>query len=136
MDDMLKSLTISASGMRAQGTRLRVVAENLANADSLPKDVNDQPYRRRVVTFRQALDRSLDVETVRVDRIRGDTAPFTKRLEPAHPAADANGFVSAPNVSPLIELADMREAQRSYEANLNVIKASRAMLLDTIDILR
>jgi flagellar basal-body rod protein FlgC len=136
MDDMLKTLDISAAGMRAQGMRLKVVAENLANANSLPETASDQPYRRRLVVFRDVLDRKLGVDTVRADRVRQDPSPFQMRYEPGHPAADSRGYVRAPNVNPLIEMADMREAERSYEANLSVVKTSRTMLLDTIDILR
>jgi flagellar basal-body rod protein FlgC len=136
MDDMMKTFEISASGLRAQGSRLKVIAENLANANSLPQDTADQPYRRRIVVFRDLLDRKLGVNRVVVDRIRPDPSPFTRRYEPGHPAADAQGYVFAPNVNPLIEMTDMREAQRSYEANLSVIKTARTMLLDTLDILR
>lgn len=136
MDDMLKTLTISAAGMRAQGGRLKVIAENLANANSLPTGTDDAPYRRRVVVFRNVLDRDLGVRTVRLQAVRHDPTPFPQRFEPSHPAADGRGYVAAPNVNPLIEMADMREAHRSYEANLSVIKTTRTMLLDTIDILR
>ncbi len=136
MDDLLKTMRISAAGMKAQGTRLRVISENIANADSLPRSADDQPYRRKVVTFKTELDRATGVESVRVDKIRPDTSEFQKRYDPSHPAADAKGYVLAPNVKPLIEMMDMREAQRSYEANLNVIKAAKSMLSQTIDILR
>jgi flagellar basal-body rod protein FlgC len=112
-----------------------VVAENLANADSLPRTLGDQPYRRKVVTFRNELDRRLGLPTVRVDRVQEDRSEFKKRFDPTHPAADEDGYVLVPNVSSLIEMMDMREAQRSYEANLNVIRASKAMLTTAIDIL-
>ena len=136
MDDLLKTMRISAAGMKAQGTRLRVIAENIANADSLPRSPDDLPYRRKVVTFKTELDRATGVESVRVDKIRPDMSKFQKRYDPNHPAADAQGYVLAPNVTSLIEMMDMREAQRSYEANLNVIKAAKSMLSQTIDILR
>ncbi len=136
MDDLLKTMRISAAGMKVQGTRLRVISENIANADSLPRSADDQPYRRKVVTFKTELDRATGVESVRVDKIRPDTSEFQKRYDPSHPAADAKGYVLAPNVKPLIEMMDMREAQRSYEANLNVIKAAKSMLSQTIDVLR
>lgn len=122
--------------MKTQGSRLRVIAENMANADSLGKTPGADPYRRQVLTFKNALDRTLGVETVRVDRIVRDPADFELEYDPAHPAADEKGYVKLPNVNTLIELADMREAQRSYEANLKVIEASRTMLTRTIDILR
>ncbi|MCG8511464.1 MAG: flagellar basal body rod protein FlgC [Rhodospirillales bacterium] len=136
MDDILKTFQISAAGMRAQGTRLRIISENVANADSLPQQLGDQPYRRKLVTFRNELDRSIGLDTVRVDKIRPDTSDFKKQFEPNHPAADADGYVLTPNVNTLIEMSDMREAQRSYEANLSVIKTSKAMLTSTIDILK
>lgn len=136
MDEMLKTLHIAASGMRAQGTRLKVVAENIANVDSMATVPGGQPYRRRVVTFGSALDRALGATTVKVGAVVADRSAFPRRLDPSHPAADADGYVMRPNVNSLIEMADMREAQRSYEANLNTIRAARAMLQDTIEVIR
>lgn len=136
MDDLLKTFSISSAGMKAQGARLRVISENIANADSLAQDPNGKPYRRKTITFRNELDRAVGLETVRVHKIKPDTSAFGKRYEPNHPASDADGYVLTPNVNRLVEMTDMREAQRSYEANLNVIKSSRAMLMGTIDILR
>ena len=136
MDELLRTLRISASGMKAQGTRLRVISENIANADSLPTQPGQQPYRRKVVTFRNQLDQAIGVNTVRVDRIQADRSDFSQRYDPSHPAADANGYVLAPNVNSLVEMTDMREAQRSYEANLNVIKSSKSMLQETIGLMR
>ena len=134
--DLMKSLQISASGMRAQGTRLRVIAENLANAQSTAQVPGGEPYKRKVVSFRNTLDRAAGVEEVKADRIRLDNSEFERRFDPGHPAADADGYMLLPNVKPMIELMDMREAQRSYEANLNVLSASRSMLMRTIDMLR
>lgn len=136
MDDLLKTLRISAAGMKAQGTRLRVVSENVANADSLPTQPGEDPYRRKVVTFRNELDRKIGTNTVQVDRVKSDQSEFKRRYDPAHPAAGADGYVMAPNVNTLVEMMDMREAQRSYEANLNVIKSSKMMLQKTIGLLR
>lgn len=136
MDDVLRTMRISAAGMRTQGTRLRVISENVANADSLPTGPGDLPYRRKTISFRTALDRATGSELVRVEKIGVDASAFGSRYEPGHPAADAAGYVLTPNVNTLIEMTDMREAQRSYEANLNVIKASKAMLNETIDVLR
>lgn len=136
MDDLLKTFKISAAGMRAQGTRLRVISENIANAESLPQKPGEAPYRRKVVTFKNELDRRLGLNTVRIDKIRPDKSEFDKEFNPNHPAADEDGYVLVPNVNTLIEMTDMREAQRSYEANLNVIKASKSMLGATIDMLR
>ncbi|MCP5366019.1 MAG: flagellar basal body rod protein FlgC [Hyphomicrobiales bacterium] len=136
MDDILKTLRISSAGLKAQGTRLRVISENIANADSLPTKPGERPYQRKVITFKNELDRTLGLDTVRVDKVRPDKSGFEKRFEPSHPAADADGYVLAPNVNTLVEMMDMREAQRSYEANLNVIRSSKAMLSSTIEILR
>ncbi len=134
--DLIKTLKISAAGMRAQGTRLRVISENIANADSLPDRVGGEPYRRKMVTFKNVLDRSISARRVQVDKIMADKGEFTKKFDPNHPAADADGYVEVPNVKPLVEMMDMREAQRSYEANLNVIQVSKSMLMRTIDMLR
>ncbi len=135
-DDLLKTMKISSAGMKAQGTRLRVISENIANADSLPDKPGGTPYRRKLVTFKNELNRAAGLDMVKVDRIRNDRADFDKKFDPNHPAADDNGYVLTPNVNSLVEMMDMREAQRSYEANLNVIKASKGMLQGTIDILR
>lgn len=134
--DLVDALHISAAGMKTQGSRLRLIAENMANADSLGKTPGADPYRRKVMTFENELDRSLGLEMVQVDRVVSDPSDFELRYEPNHPAADDKGYVKLPNVNTLIELSDMREAQRSYEANLKVIEASRMMLTRTIDILR
>ncbi|MGE0751055.1 MAG: flagellar basal body rod protein FlgC [Variibacter sp.] len=134
--DFLKSITIAASGLRAQTGRMRVIAENIANADSTAQRPGADPYRRRVPTFRSEMDRALDANVVNLGKVQTDKSDFRMKYEPGHPAADANGYVKYPNVNPLIETTDMREAQRSYEANLNVISATRRMLQRTIDILR
>lgn len=136
MDDLTKSAKIAVSGMKAQAERLRVVSENLANADSLPTAPDAQPYRRKVVTFRNVLDKEVGANTVKLDKVGTDKSEFQKKYDPKHPAADRDGYVLAPNVNPLIEMMDMREAQRSYEANLNVVSTSKAMLTKTVDMLR
>jgi flagellar basal-body rod protein FlgC len=136
IDNLFRSMRISAAGMKAQGTRLRVIAENIANVDSLGQTPDESPYRRKTVTFRNELDRSIGMDTVRVDKIGVDRSDFEKRYDPNHPAADPDGYVLVPNVNSLVEMMDMREAQRSYEANLSVIKASRKMLNNTIEVLR
>lgn len=136
MDDITRTFRISAAGMQTQGARLRVIAENIANADSQPTDPGDLPYRRRIVSFRNALDRAVGAELVRVKRIGEDPSPFPRRYDPGHPAADDGGYVLESNVATMIEMTDMREAQRSYEANLNVIKATKAMVQETIEVLR
>lgn len=136
MDDLFKTFRISASGMKTQGSRLRVISENIANADSLPTQPGEMPYRRKVVTFKNELDRATGANLVGIDRIKTDISAYQRKYDPAHPAADENGYVLAPNVNRLIEMSDMREAQRSYEANLSVIKASKTMLQNTLSVLR
>jgi flagellar basal-body rod protein FlgC len=134
--DFLKSISIAASGLRAQAGRMRVIAENVANADSTAPRAGADPYRRKIPTFRAEVDRALDAKVVAMGRVRTDPSDFRMKYEPGHPAADANGYVKHPNVNSLVEMTDMREAQRSYEANLNVIGATRRMIQRTIDILR
>jgi flagellar basal-body rod protein FlgC len=134
--DFLKSMSIAASGLRAQAGRMRVIAENIANADSTPSKAGADPYRRKLITFRSELDRDLEARTVGLGRVRTDTTDFRLKYEPGHPAADASGNVKYPNVNPLVEMTDMREAQRSYEANINIIGATRRMIQRTIDILK
>ena len=134
--DLLKSIAVAASGLRGQAGRMRVIAENLANADSTPDRAGVDPYRRKIVTFQGRLDRELDAQVVELGRVERDRGAFRTKLDPGHPAADATGQVRLPNVNSLIESMDMREAQRSYEANLNVISSTRRMLQRTIDILR
>ncbi len=136
MDDVLQTLRISAAGMKTQGVRLRVIAENIANADSLATSPGELPYRRKMTTFKNVLDRDTGLDTVKVHKIHEDSKPFQRKYDPGHPAADVDGYVLSTNVNSLIEMTDMREAQRSYEANLNVIKASKAMLNETIEVLR
>lgn len=136
MDDLNKSALIAVSGMKAQAERLRVVSENLANADSLPSSPDGTPYRRKVISFRDVLDKTTGADVVKVGKIDVDRSEFQKKYDPKHPAADSNGYVLAPNVNPLVELMDMREAQRSYEANLNVVSVSKTMLSHTIDMLK
>jgi flagellar basal-body rod protein FlgC len=132
----MESLMISAAGMRAQGQRLRVVAENLANADSVSEVPGGDPYRRKTITFKNQLDRELGMETVQVSKVGVDPSDFRMKYDPGNPAADAKGYVRLPNVNSLIEMTDMREAQRSYEANLRAIEVARTMLQRTIDLIR
>lgn len=134
--DLIKAIIISASGLRVQGERMKTIAENLANAGSLPQKPGDLPYRRKILTFRNQLDRALGVNLVEVARRTFDRSAFPKELDPSHPAADADGYVLQPNVNGLVEFMDMREAQRSYEANLSVIENAKSMLMRTIDIMR
>ena len=134
--DFARSMGISTSGLRAQAGRMRVISENIANADSTASTAGGDPYRRKVPTFASALDRTLDAQVVSIGRIKPDPTAFRVKHEPGNPAADASGNVKYPNVNPLIEMTDMRDAQRSYEANLNVISATRRMISLTLNILK
>ncbi|MEM8876690.1 MAG: flagellar basal body rod protein FlgC [Pseudomonadota bacterium] len=134
--DIFASIKAAASGLRAQSGRMRVIAENIANANSTGQTPGADPYRRQIPVFKTELDRATGVTTVNMDRVTIDRSDFTTRFQPGHPAADENGMVKIPNVTTLVESMDMREAQRSYEANLNVISATRRMVLRTLDILR
>lgn len=134
--EILKAMKVASAGMRVQGTRMRVVAENLANADTASENANGEPYRRKMVTFKNVLDRSTGVYRLRVDRIITDRTEFERKYDPGHPAADDRGYVTMPNVKTMIELMDMKQAQRSFEANLSVIQAAKTMLQKTIDLLR
>jgi len=133
--DFNTSLDVAFSGMSAQTARLKVIAENLANADSTAKTAGGDPYRRQIVTFSDVFDRALGVKKVKVAGVLPAGGDFGKRFDPGHPAANADGYVLTPNVNPITELMDMREAQRSYDANLNVIDAVKAMVGRTIDLL-
>jgi len=134
--DFLKTMAIAASGLRAQAGRMRIISENIANADSTPTAPGADPYRRKVPTFQLEFDRALDANVVELGQPQPDKSDFRLKYEPGHPAADANGNVKYPNVNSMVEMTDMREAQRSYEANINVITATRRMLQRTIDILK
>ena len=136
MNDFLSSLQIAATGLHAQTARMRVIAENLANVDSAGKTPDEDPYRRRIPTFKAVFDDEIGGTGVEIGRLLYDKTDFQSRYEPGHPAADEHGYVRYPNVDPMIEAMDMREAQRTYEANLNVITVSRQMLGRTLDILR
>ena len=134
--DFLKSMAIAATGLRAQAGRMRIISENIANADSTPSAPGTDPYRRKIPTFKTEFDRALETQVVELGQTATDNSEFRIKYEPGHPAADANGNVKYPNVNAMVEMTDMREAQRSYEANINVITATRKMLQRTIDILK
>ena len=135
-NDLASALAISASGMKAQGTRLKIVAQNIANASSTADKTGGDPYRRKVVTFANVLDKELGTRLVEIKSLKEDTSEFRLKYDPNHPAANKEGFVEMPNVNALVEMMDMREAQRSYEANLNMIEASKNMISKTIGLLR
>jgi flagellar basal-body rod protein FlgC len=133
--DLSDALIIASSGMKAQGSRLKVISENLANASSTSQTPGGEPYRRKVLTFGNVLDRTVNAQLVKVKSVGPDRSDFELSYDPQHPAANADGYVMKPNVNPIIEMADMREAQRSYDANLTVIETSIGMLKQTISVL-
>lgn len=136
MTDIMNALVISANGMRAQGTRIRVISENIANSETTGLTPGADPYTRQTISFVNELDRELGIPLVEVGSIGNDTeTPFAIEYKPDHPAADENGYVKMPNVNPMLELMDVREAQRSYEANLGILEQSRTMISKTIDLL-
>jgi flagellar basal-body rod protein FlgC len=134
--DLESSLAIAGAGMKVQSSRMRVTAENLANADSTATTKGGDPYRRKTISFGEAFDRARQLDLVEVRRYGTDPAEFRTEYKPGHPAADANGYVQLPNVEPLVEMMDMREAQRSYEANLRIIDVSKKLVARTVDLLR
>ncbi|MDF1749200.1 MAG: flagellar basal body rod protein FlgC [Alphaproteobacteria bacterium] len=136
MDDFNASMFIAGSGMRAQGLRLRVISENIANADSTASTPGGDPYRRKVISFKNKMDEALGADVVQVKQIGEDPSDFDLKFDPAHPAANADGYVMLPNVSTLVETMDMREANRSYQANLRVIETAKNMFAQTVSILR
>ena len=137
MTDIMNALAISASGMRAQGARIRVVSENIANAETTGMTPGADPYTRQTISFKNAMDRAMGVTLVEVGDIGTDRkTPFGLEYKPGHPAADDNGYVKMPNVNMMTELMDVREAQRSYEANLGIMEQSRNMISRTIDLLK
>ena len=134
--DFDKTIQISAAGLRAQGVRMRIIAENIANASTKPLAPDQDPYRRKLISFKNELDHKLGVHMVSVAGISKDKTEFTKRFEPGHPGADREGYVKIPNVNAMIEMMDIREAQRSYKANIKVIEAAKRMMMRTIDMLQ
>jgi len=136
MDPIRSIVAISASGMRAQSTRLRVVSENIANSHSTASGPNELPYRRKVVSFGSQAQFGTGPALVSVTGISADNSEFKLKYDPAHPAADANGFIKLPNVQPIIEMSNMREAARSYEANLNMLESAQKMRDQLIDLLK
>lgn len=136
MDPLSAASKIAGSGLEAQSTRLRIVSENIANARSTGDTPGSDPYRRKTITFESALDRATGLQQVQVKKIGVDKRDFINEYDPGNPAADANGVVKMPNVNMLIEMADMREANRTYEANLQTIKQTRDMVAATLDLLK
>jgi flagellar basal-body rod protein FlgC len=134
--DLQTSMQLAFGGMTAQGSRLKVIAENLANADSTSTVPGGDPYRRKIISFRSVLDRKLGVTTVKAGQVQSAVGEFERRYDPGNPVADADGYVKLPNVNPLVEIMDMRDAQQNYQANLTVIDAAKAMIARTLDLLR
>jgi flagellar basal-body rod protein FlgC len=134
--ELYNAMAISAAGMKAQSMRMRVISENLANSETTGEKPGADPYRRKTISFKDSLDRENGVDKVEVNRIDRDQSDFRLKYDPSHPAADKDGYVKLPNVNPLIETMDMREANRSYEANLSAIELSRGMLMKTISMLQ
>jgi len=134
--DLKTSVSVSASGLRAQSLRMRVIAENLANQDSVADTPGGTPYRRKVASFQAELDRSTGGTGVAVKNVTTDRSDFQRMYQPGHPAADAQGYVLKPNVNSLVETADMKAAQRAYEANLSAIEAAKGMTMRTIDLMK
>lgn len=136
MDPLKSIISVAASGMHAQGERLRVVSENVANANSTGTAEGEEPYRRKIVTFEEMVDSDSGASMVEVADITRDEGAFSLKYDPAHPAANEEGFVQVSNVSPIIEMANMREAARSYEANMNMFETGRRMRNLLLDMLK
>jgi flagellar basal-body rod protein FlgC len=134
--DLDKAMSISARGMDVETTRLRIIAENLANQDSTGSTPGADAYRRKTITFANSMDRTLGVTTVQVKRIGTDASEQQTRYDPSNPAANKDGYVKQPNVNSFVEVMDMREAERSYSANLSVMQATRGMLTRAIELLK
>ena len=134
--DLNASMVIAASGMRAQSNRMRIIAENIANANSTAATPTADPYRRKIATVKSDFDRELGATLVEPGKPVDDNSAFRSQYDPGNPAADKQGYVKLPNVNPLIEVMDMKEAQRSYEADLNVMEATKSMLARTVDLLK
>ena len=135
MDPLTTISRIASTGLRAQGERMRVVSENVANANSTANEAGGDPYRRKTIAFNELVDVESGSSLVETTEVERDMSAFTVRYEPQHPAADANGYVKLPNVNPLIEMANMREASRSYDANLTMLEQARSMRSQLIDLL-
>jgi flagellar basal-body rod protein FlgC len=134
--DLATSMAVAASGMRAQTNRMRVISENIANANSTSATPSGEPYRRKIATMQSDFDRELGATMVQPGEPVPDQSEFRMQYDPGNPAADKSGYVKLPNVNPLVEIMDMREAQRSYEADLTVMEASKTMLARTVDLLK
>jgi flagellar basal-body rod protein FlgC len=133
--DFSTSLIVAASGMRAQSDRMRTIAENIANANSTSPVPGGDPYRRKIATMKSDFDRELNATLVTSEKPVADSSEFRLQYDPGNPNADTKGYVKLPNVNALVEIMDMREAQRSYEADLSVMESTKQMLAKTVDLL-
>jgi len=135
--NILDAMHASSAGMKAQGDRLRVISQNIANSDTAANTPNSDPYRRKTIVFKNELDRASGIKMVETYKIQEDESnDFRLKFAPSHPGADANGYIRLPNINTMIEMTDMREAQRSYEANLGMVQIAKSMLGQTVDLLR
>ncbi len=135
-NDTNKIFAISSAALQAQDQRLKIIAENIANANTTASSPTGQPYRRQVITFKNEFDKALGANKIKVGGVSTDKSAFSRKYDPSNPAADKDGYVQMPNVQPLTEMMDMHDAQRSYEANLDVIEAARTMMVHTIGLLQ
>lgn len=134
--NIMDASVISAYGMRAQGERIKIISQNVANVDSMGTTAGGDPYRRQTISFKQMMDDDAGIKVIKTDKIGQDQTEFEMKYMPGHPAADASGYVKIPNVNMTFEMADMREAQRSYEANLGMLEMSRSLVSKLVDLLR
>jgi flagellar basal-body rod protein FlgC len=134
--DMMKSIDVAASALSAQSERLKVIAQNIANADSVASTPGGTPYQRKTISFKNVLDKKIGLEKVEVSKIGVDKSEFDKEYDPANPAADAEGYVLKPNVSTIVEMTDMKEARNAYQANLSVIEIAKSIVQRTLELLR
>ncbi len=134
--NLVNNFDIASSGLTAQSERLKVISQNIANADSVATTAGGKPYQRKTISFKNILDRQLGVEKVEVNKISSDKSDFGRKFDPSNPVADADGYILTPNVNTMIEMTDMREARNSYQANLSVIEVTKSMIQRTLDLLR
>ena len=134
--DMLKSIDVAASALSAQSERLKIIAQNVANADSVANTPGGLPYQRKTISFKSVLDKNLGLEKVKISKIGTDKTEFNKEFDPANPAANADGYVLKPNVNTIIEMTDMKEARNAYQANLSVIEIAKSIVQRTLELLR
>ncbi len=137
MSDLFSTMMVSSAGMRVQTERINVIAQNAANADTAPTKPGEKPYTRKTISFKNELDKNVGAQLVKVDKISEDKqSEYIKKYMPGHPAADTDGYVQMPNISTIVEMMDMKEASKSYEANMGMFTQTRDMANKTIDLLR